>query len=103
MQLGEARAILADRMALTCFGVFWPASQRVRSGRGLYLMDALSKNLRYADVLLLDPQGKPALAIGKRFGSPNTFAGLPRARSRTALSCFGTFSATHLSIRSISD
>jgi len=70
MQLGEAHAILADRMALTLLRrvLAGEASASERAAASAW-MDALSKNLRYADVLLLDPRGKPALAIGQRFGS----------------------------------
>jgi PAS domain S-box-containing protein len=70
MQLGEARAILADRMALTLLRrvVAGEASASDRAAAYAW-MDALSKNLRYADVLLLDPQGKPALAVGQKFGN----------------------------------
>jgi len=32
-------------------------------------MEALTKDLRYADVLLLDRQGKPVLSVGHRFGN----------------------------------
>jgi PAS domain S-box-containing protein len=71
MQLGEAQAILADRMALTLLRRVLAGNASASDRAAAYAwMDALCKNLRYADVLLLDPQGKPALAIGKRFGSP---------------------------------
>jgi PAS domain S-box-containing protein len=70
MQLGEARAILADRMALTLLRRVVAGEASASDQAAAYAwMDALSKNLRYADVLLLDPQGKPALSIGKRFGN----------------------------------
>jgi PAS domain S-box-containing protein len=69
VQLGEGRAILADRMALTVV-------RRVMAGGAsasdraevLAWMEALAKHLRYADVLLLDRQGKPVLSAGQRFG-----------------------------------
>ena len=68
-QLGEGRAILADRMALTVV-------RRVMAGDAsasdraevLAWMEGLAKHLRYADVLLLDRQGKPVLSAGQRFG-----------------------------------
>ena len=69
-QLGEARAILGDRMAL-------PVIRRVLAGDASApdraavhaWMEALAKHLRYANVLLLDRQGKPVLSVGQRFGS----------------------------------
>jgi PAS domain S-box-containing protein len=69
-QLGEARAILADRMALTVVRrvVAGEASASDRAAVDAW-MDALSKHLRYADVLLLDRQGKPVLSVGQRFGN----------------------------------
>ena len=69
-QLGEARAILADRMALTVVRRVL-AGEASASDRAEVLdwMEALAKHLRYADVLLLDRQGKPVLSVGQRFGS----------------------------------
>jgi PAS domain S-box-containing protein len=69
-QLGEARAILADRMALAVVRrvLAGDASASDRAAVGAW-MDALSKHLRYADVLLLDRQGKPVLSAGQRFGN----------------------------------
>jgi PAS domain S-box-containing protein len=69
-QLGEGRAILANRMALTVV-------RRVLAGDAsasdraevLAWMEALAKHLRYANVLLLNRQGKPVLSVGQRFGS----------------------------------
>jgi PAS domain S-box-containing protein len=68
-QLGEARAILADRMALTVVRRVL-AGEASASDRAEVLdwMEALAKHLRYADVLLLDRQGKPVLSAGQRFG-----------------------------------
>jgi len=69
-QLGEARAIVADRMALTVIRrvLAGDASAPDRAAVSAW-MEALTKDLRYADVLLLDRQGKPVLSVGQRFGS----------------------------------
>ena len=69
-QLGEARAILADRMALTVIRRVLAGDASASDRAAAYAwMDALAKHLRYADVLLLDRQGKPVLSVGQRFGS----------------------------------
>ena len=69
-QLGEARAIVADRMALSVIRrvLAGDASAPDRAAVSAW-MEALTKDLRYADVLLLDRQGKPVLSVGQRFGS----------------------------------
>jgi PAS domain S-box-containing protein len=68
-QLGEARAILADRMALTVMRRVVAGDASASDRAAVYAwMDALSKHLRYAAVLLLDRQGKPVLSAGQRFG-----------------------------------
>ena len=69
-QIGEARAILADRMALTVVRrvVAGEASASDRAAVDAW-MDALCKHLRYAGALLLDRQGKPVLSAGQRFGN----------------------------------
>ena len=69
-QIGEARAILADRMALTVVRrvVAGEASASDRAAVDAW-MDALCKHLRYAGALLLDRQGKPVLTAGQRFGN----------------------------------
>jgi PAS domain S-box-containing protein len=69
-QLGEARAILADRMALTVVRrvVAGEASASDRAAVDAW-MDALCRHLRYAGALLLDRQGKPVLTAGQRFGN----------------------------------
>ena len=70
MQLGEARAILADRMALTVIRRVLAGDASASDRAAVYAwMEALTKNLRYADVLLLDRQGKPVLSVGQRFGN----------------------------------
>jgi PAS domain S-box-containing protein len=69
-RLGEARAILADRMALTAMRRVLAGDASASDRAAVYAwMDGLSKNLRYTDVLLLDRQGKPVLSVGQRFGS----------------------------------
>jgi PAS domain S-box-containing protein len=69
-QLGEARAIVADRMALTVIRrvLAGDASASDRAAVQAW-MEALTRDLRYADVLLLDRQGKPVLSAGQRFGN----------------------------------
>jgi PAS domain S-box-containing protein len=69
-RLGEARAILADRMALTAMRRVLAGDASASDRAAVYAwMDGLSKNLRYTDVLPLDRQGKPVLSVGQRFGS----------------------------------
>jgi PAS domain S-box-containing protein len=69
MQLGEARAILADRMALTVIRRVLAGDASAPDRAAVHAwMEALTRNLRYADVLLLDRQGKPVLSVGQRFG-----------------------------------
>jgi PAS domain S-box-containing protein len=69
-QLGEARAILADRMALTVIRRVLAGDASASDRGAVYAwMDGLCKDLRYTDVLLLDRQGKPVLSAGQRFGS----------------------------------
>src|SRR5271157_478831 len=69
-RLGEARAILADRMALTVIRrvLAGDASASDQAEVSAW-MEALSKHLRYADVLLLDRQGRTVLSVGQKFGS----------------------------------
>jgi PAS domain S-box-containing protein len=70
MQLGQARAILADRMALTVIQRVLAGDASASERAAAYVwMDALAKNLHYANVLLLDRQGKQVLTVGQRFGS----------------------------------
>jgi PAS domain S-box-containing protein len=68
-RLGEARAILADRMALTVIRRVLAGAASASDRAAAYAwMDALSKHLRYANVLLLDRQGKTVLSVGQSFG-----------------------------------
>jgi PAS domain S-box-containing protein len=71
MQLEQARAILGDRMALTVLRRVVAGDARASERAAVYAwMDALAKHLRYANVLLLDRQGKLVLSVGQRLGSP---------------------------------
>ena len=69
-QIGEARAIVADSMALTVIRrvLAGDASASDRAAVDAW-MEALSKDLHYANVLLLDRQGTPVLSVGQKFGS----------------------------------
>ena len=69
-QLGEARAILADHMALAVMRrvVAGNASASDRAAIHIW-MEALTKHLHYASAVLLDTQGKPVLSAGQTFGS----------------------------------
>jgi PAS domain S-box-containing protein len=70
MQLGEARAILADRMALTAIRRVLAGDASAPERDAVYAwMDGLCRHLLYTDVLLLDRQGKPVLSVGQRFGN----------------------------------
>jgi PAS domain S-box-containing protein len=69
-QLGQARAILADRMALTAIRRVLTGAASASDRAAVYTwMVALSKHLRYAAVLLLDRHGKQVLSVGQRFGN----------------------------------
>jgi PAS domain S-box-containing protein len=69
-QLGEARAILADRMALTVIRRVLTGDAGGSDQAAVHAwMEALAKHLGYADVLLLNRQGKPVLSVGQRFGN----------------------------------
>jgi PAS domain S-box-containing protein len=69
-RLGDARAILADSMALTVIRRIVAGEASASDRAAVYAwMDAVSKHQGYADVLLLDRQGKLALSVGRAFGS----------------------------------
>jgi PAS domain S-box-containing protein len=74
MQLGQARAILGDPMTLTVLRrvVAGDASASERAAAHAW-MDALAKHLYYANVLLLDRQGKLVLSVGQKFGGDEHF------------------------------
>ena len=69
-QLGEARAILADGMVMAVLRRVLAGDASAPDRAAVHAwMEALAKHLRYANVLLLDRQGKPVLSVGQRFGS----------------------------------
>src|ERR1035437_4976357 len=69
MQLGEARAMRADRMASTAIRRVLAGDASAPERDAVYAwMDGLCRHLLYTDVLLLDRQGKPVLSVGQRFG-----------------------------------
>jgi PAS domain S-box-containing protein len=69
-RLGDARAILADRMALTVIRRVLAGKANASERADVYAwMDALSKHLRYPSVRLLDRQGRLVLSVGPRFGN----------------------------------
>jgi PAS domain S-box-containing protein len=68
-RLGEAHAILANRMALTAIRRVLTGGASASDRAAVHAwMEALTKDLRYADVLLLDRQGTPVLSVGQRLG-----------------------------------
>ena len=69
-QLGEARVILADSMALTVLRRILAGGASASDRAAAYAwMDALSRHLSYASVLLLDRQGNLVLSVGQRIGN----------------------------------
>ena len=69
-RLGEARAILADRMELTAIRRVLAGNASASERAAVYAwMDALSRHLQYMSVQLLDRHGRLVLLVGQRLGS----------------------------------
>ncbi|MGA2721944.1 MAG: PAS domain S-box protein [Bryobacteraceae bacterium] len=69
-RLGEARAILADRMELTVIRRVLAGNASASERAAVYTwMDALSRHLQYMSVQLLDRHGRLVHLVGQRLGS----------------------------------
>jgi PAS domain S-box-containing protein len=69
-RLGEARAILADRMELAAIRRVLAGDASASERAAVYAwMDALSRHLQYMSVQLLDSHGRPVHLVGQRLGS----------------------------------
>jgi len=102
-QLAEARAIVADRMALSVIRVFWPETpaRRTRAAVSAW-MEALTRTCRVRGRLDARPAGKTVLSVGQRFriSDEHLRRNLPRRCSRRAMVVFGTSPRYTLGTRS---
>jgi PAS domain S-box-containing protein len=69
LRLGEARAILADRLESTAIRRVLAGDASASERAAVYAwMDALSRNMQYMSVQLLDPHGRLVHLVGQRLG-----------------------------------